>query len=95
MSGLMYVLDEPTAGLHEKDKKRIVEALKLLTQKGNTVLVVEHDKAVISNADFIIDMGPKAGAQGGEIVYSGNYRNLFNEKGEGVICWKLTQESVT
>lgn len=77
LSGLMYVLDEPTAGLHEKDKKRIVEALKLLTQKGNTVLVVEHDKAVISNADFIIDMGPKAGAQGGEIVYSGNYRNLL------------------
>lgn len=73
LSGLMYVLDEPTAGLHEKDKQQIIEALKLLTQKGNTVLVVEHDKSVIANADFIIDIGPKAGSQGGEIVYSGNY----------------------
>lgn len=77
LSGLLYVLDEPTAGLHEKDKKQIIEALKMLTKKGNTVLVVEHDKAVISNADYIIDVGPKAGFQGGEIVYSGNYSNLL------------------
>lgn len=77
LSGLVYVLDEPTAGLHERDKKQIIKALKMLVQKGNTVLVVEHDKSVISNSDYIIDVGPKAGFQGGEIVYCGDYANLL------------------
>ncbi|WOO36832.1 excinuclease ABC subunit UvrA [Anaerocolumna sp. AGMB13020] len=77
LTDLIYILDEPTAGLHAKDKEHISKALKELAKKPNSVLVVEHDKSVISCADHIIDIGPKAGVQGGSIVFEGSYEELL------------------
>ncbi|GAF71867.1 unnamed protein product, partial [marine sediment metagenome] len=71
--GVCYVLDEPTIGLHKRDNGRLLGILKRLTKLGNTVLVVEHDEDVIKSADHIIDIGPAAGAQGGEVVVQGSY----------------------
>jgi len=69
--GVLYVLDEPTIGLHPRDNARLVGALKKLRNLGNTLLLVEHDKEVIENADMLLDFGPKAGYLGGEIVAKG------------------------
>ena len=69
--GVLYVLDEPTIGLHCRDNKRLIAAMKKLRDLGNTLLIVEHDKDVIESADNIIDFGPRAGAQGGLVVASG------------------------
>ncbi|QOR35765.1 excinuclease ABC subunit UvrA [Clostridium sp. 'deep sea'] len=77
MESLIYVLDEPTAGLHESEKIHILESLKRLKDLGNTVIIVEHDKNTIEIADYIIDIGPKAGVEGGFIVYEGNYQGLL------------------
>lgn len=77
LTDLIYILDEPTAGLHAKDKEHIVHALKKLAQKPNTVLVVEHDNNVIKNADYVIDIGPGAGMQGGKVVFEGTYQDLI------------------
>lgn len=74
--GSLYVLDEPTIGLHPRDTDRLVKVLKNLQNLGNTVMVVEHEKKVIEQADWIIDLGPLAGAKGGEVVYEGNFKNL-------------------
>jgi excinuclease ABC subunit A len=71
--GVCYVLDEPTIGLHKRDNGRLLGILKRLTKLGNTVLVVEHDEDIIKSADHIIDIGPAAGAQGGEVVVQGSY----------------------
>jgi excinuclease ABC subunit A len=71
--GVCYVLDEPTIGLHKRDNERLLGILKRLTKLGNTVLVVEHDEDIIKSADHIIDIGPAAGAQGGEVVVQGSY----------------------
>ena len=68
LTGVTYVLDEPTIGLHPRDNSRLVGALKSLRDKGNTVLVVEHDEDTIMNADNIVDIGPKAGINGGKTV---------------------------
>ncbi|NDV57975.1 excinuclease ABC subunit UvrA [Bacteroides sp. 519] len=76
---LIYVLDEPTAGLHEKDVEKINEILKCLVKKDNTVIVVEHDKSVMLSADYIIDMGPGAGVHGGEIVAQGKLDNFLQQ----------------
>jgi excinuclease UvrABC ATPase subunit len=73
---LMYVFDEPSIGLHPRDVHRLNELLQRLRDKGNTVLVVEHDRDVIEVADYIIDVGPKAGSNGGQIVYEGSYAGL-------------------
>ena len=80
LTGVTYVLDEPTIGLHPSDNARLVESLKSLRDKGNTILVVEHDEDTILNADNIIDIGPKAGLQGGKIVYSGNIKGIKKSK---------------
>lgn len=74
---LMYIFDEPSIGLHPRDVHRLNELLLKLRDKGNTVLVVEHDRDVIQTADYIVDVGPHAGAQGGEIVYEGSVAGLL------------------
>ncbi len=74
--GSLYVLDEPTIGLHPRDTQRLVKILKDLQALGNTVLVVEHDEQVIEQADYIIDLGPLAGAKGGEVVFTGSFDEL-------------------
>ena len=80
LSGVMYVLDEPSIGLHEKDTMRLIKTLRSLQEKGNSVLVVEHDKKTMESADFIIDIGPKAGVMGGEVVFAGTYKELLKSK---------------
>jgi excinuclease ABC subunit A len=72
--GVCYILDEPSIGLHPRDNRRLIDALRTLQKRGNTVLVVEHDEAIINEADQIIEFGPGAGAAGGEIVASGEWR---------------------
>ena len=74
---VMYIFDEPSVGLHPRDVHRLNEMLQKLRDKGNTVLVVEHDPDVIKMADHIVDIGPRAGSQGGEIVYEGSYAGLL------------------
>ncbi|UYP00330.1 excinuclease ABC subunit UvrA [Oceanotoga sp. DSM 15011] len=76
LTDLTYIFDEPSIGLHPHDIKKINEIMKLLRDKGNTVLIVEHDPDMIKIADYIIDMGPKSGIDGGEIVYQGNFEGL-------------------
>ena len=71
LTGVMYVLDEPSIGLHERDTFKLINTLKNLKNKGNSVLIVEHDKETILQADWIVDIGPGAGANGGEIVFNG------------------------
>ncbi len=71
LSGVIYVLDEPSIGLHPRDNDKLIDALKALRDQGNTVIVVEHDDATMEAADWVIDMGPKAGAYGGEIISEG------------------------
>ncbi len=77
LSGVLYVLDEPSIGLHQKDNDRLLETLKRLRGLGNTVLVVEHDEDAIRTADHIIDMGPGAGVHGGEVVCSGSLDDIL------------------
>ena len=77
LSGVMYVLDEPSIGLHERDTIKLIKTLKSLQKKGNSVIVVEHDKETIKAADFIVDIGPGAGLNGGKIVFSGTYKELL------------------
>jgi len=76
LTSTLYVLDEPTVGLHPRDTDRIVKVLKELTDYGNTVIVVEHDKDVISHADWIVELGPEGGRQGGKVIYSGEINNF-------------------
>ena len=78
--GVLYVLDEPSIGLHQRDNKRLIETLTHLRDLGNTLIVVEHDEETIRTADWIVDIGPGAGEHGGEIVVSGDYDALVNSK---------------
>ena len=82
LSGVMYVLDEPSIGLHERDTQKLIKTLRNLQAKGNTLIVVEHDKKTIEEADFIVDIGPKAGKFGGEVVFAGSFENLLKSKSE-------------
>lgn len=75
--GVTYVLDEPSIGLHPRDNERLIQTLRSLQKRGNTVLVVEHDEATIRDADSIIELGPGSGSQGGDIVFAGNVDQLF------------------
>ena len=77
--GAMYILDEPSIGLHPRDTARLVSVLKRLRDAGNTVIVVEHDDYMMKEADYIIDMGPGAGRYGGEVVFAGSYNKLVKE----------------
>ena len=78
--GAMYILDEPSIGLHSKDTERLIKILKELRDIGNTVIVVEHDEEIMQEADQIIDIGPEAGIHGGEIIYQGKLKDIFNEE---------------
>ncbi|MGB6083541.1 excinuclease ABC subunit UvrA [Moheibacter sp.] len=78
--GSLYILDEPSIGLHSKDTERLIGVLKKLRDLGNTVIVVEHDEDIMKAADHIIDIGPEAGTNGGEIVFEGTYKELLKAK---------------
>ena len=80
LTGVMYVLDEPSIGLHERDTAKLIKTLKALQEKGNTVIVVEHDKETIEAADYIVDIGPNAGKFGGEVVFEGDLKKLRKAK---------------
>ena len=73
----MYILDEPSIGLHPRDTHRLIKVLKSLRDLGNTVIVVEHDADIMKAADYIIDIGPEAGTHGGEVVAAGTYEQLL------------------
>jgi len=77
LTGVLYVLDEPSIGLHQKDNIKLINALKRLRDLGNTVIVVEHDTETIESADHIIDLGPEAGNEGGQIVAQGSYSDIL------------------
>lgn len=77
LTGVLYVLDEPTIGLHPRDNERLIATLKDLRDRGNTVVVVEHDEEMMRTADWIIDLGPGAGREGGEVVYQGDFAGLI------------------
>jgi excinuclease ABC subunit A len=74
---VLYILDEPSIGLHHRDNNRLIDSLKQLRDTGNSVIVVEHDKEMMLNADYIVDMGPRAGRKGGEIVFTGSPEELL------------------
>jgi len=81
LSGVLYVLDEPSIGLHQRDNDRLLETLKRLRDLGNTVIVVEHDEDAIRAADHIVDLGPGAGVHGGEVVAQGDLKQILKAKG--------------
>ncbi len=80
LMGSIYILDEPSIGLHNRDTQRLIKVLKNLQDLGNTVIVVEHDEEIIAAADEIIDIGPLAGAQGGELIFQGNYNEILKHE---------------
>lgn len=78
--GVLYILDEPSIGLHQRDNRRLLDTLKGLRNLGNTVIVVEHDEDMIREADFVVDIGPGAGVHGGEVVAAGDLQTIINTK---------------
>ena len=80
LTGVLYVLDEPTIGLHPRDNERLIATLKGLRDRGNTVVIVEHDAEMMCAADYIIDLGPGAGREGGEVMYQGDFKGLLKAK---------------
>ncbi len=80
LTGVLYVLDEPSIGLHQRDNLRLIETLVKLKNLGNTLIVVEHDEDTIRTADWLVDIGPGAGLNGGEVVHSGSYKALLENK---------------
>ncbi len=78
--GSSYILDEPSIGLHSKDTERLISVLQDLKERGNTVVVVEHDEDIMNASDYLIDMGPEAGHLGGEVVYAGEYENIVSQE---------------
>ncbi|MGV0994070.1 MAG: excinuclease ABC subunit UvrA [Mycobacterium sp.] len=77
LAGVLYVLDEPSIGLHQRDNRRLIETLTRLRDLGNTLIVVEHDEDTIAHADWVVDIGPAAGEHGGQVVHSGSYKELL------------------
>lgn len=84
LTASMYILDEPSIGLHPRDTGQLVQVLKNLRDLGNTVVVVEHEEDVIKNADYLIDIGPAAGIHGGEVVFAGPYEDIYEEATESL-----------
>jgi excinuclease ABC subunit A len=80
LTGVLYVLDEPSIGLHQRDNMRLIETLLKLRDLGNTLIVVEHDEDTIKAADWLVDIGPGAGVNGGEVVHSGSYKAILTNK---------------
>jgi excinuclease UvrABC ATPase subunit len=89
---MMYILDEPSIGLHPKDNFKLIEMLKKLKDKGNSVLVVEHDPDIIKSTDWIVDIGPKAGKEGGNILFSGEYADLLKTDTPTAVYMKSNQK---
>tara|TARA_B110000238_G_scaffold107825_1_gene117413 strand:+ start:11 stop:2839 length:2829 start_codon:yes stop_codon:yes gene_type:complete len=77
--GVLYILDEPSIGLHQRDNSKLIDSLKRLRDIGNSIIVVEHDKEIMEKADYIIDIGPKAGKNGGEIIFQGTYPEMIKK----------------
>ncbi len=92
--GSLYILDEPSIGLHSRDTDRLVKVLRQLQQLGNTVVVVEHDEEIIRAADYIIDIGPDAGRLGGEIVYQGDMKDLQKSSRSHTVRYLLGEETI-
>ena len=92
--GSLYILDEPSIGLHSRDTDRLIKVLRQLQQLGNTVVVVEHDEEIIRAADYIIDIGPKAGRLGGEIVYEGDMKDLKKGTNSHTVKYLLGEELI-
>ncbi|MEL6356088.1 MAG: excinuclease ABC subunit UvrA, partial [Bacteroidota bacterium] len=84
LTASMYILDEPSVGLHPRDTERLVSVLKRLRNLGNTVVVVEHEEGIIAAADYLIDIGPRAGVHGGEIIFAGPYEDIHTEATESL-----------
>ncbi len=84
LTGVLYILDEPSIGLHQRDNQRLIESLKELRDIGNSVIVVEHDKETMLNADYLVDIGPGAGRHGGEVVFAGTPAEIKN--GHSITC---------
>ena len=80
LTGVLYVLDEPTIGLHPRDNERLIGTLKGLRDRGNTVVVVEHDEEMMRSADWVVDLGPGAGREGGKVMYQGPFAGLLESK---------------
>lgn len=92
--GSLYILDEPSIGLHSRDTDKLIKVLRQLQQLGNTVAVVEHDEEIIRAADYIIDIGPKAGRLGGEIVYQGDMKDLKPGSNSYTVKYLLGEETI-
>ncbi len=92
--GSLYILDEPSIGLHSRDTDRLIHVLRELQALGNTVVVVEHDEEIIRAADHLIDVGPDAGRLGGEIVYKGDLKNLTDSPRSYTVKYLLHQEEI-
>ena len=92
--GSLYILDEPSIGLHSRDTDRLVKVLRQLQQLGNTVVVVEHDEEIIRAADYIIDIGPDAGRLGGEIIYQGDMKDLQKDSRSHTVRYLLGEETI-
>ena len=89
---VLYILDEPSIGLHQRDNKRLIGTLKELRDAGNSVIVVEHDEDMMRAADFVVDVGPKAGRRGGHIVAAGSYNDILNS--DGITAQYLTGKRI-
>lgn len=92
--GSLYILDEPSIGLHSRDTDKLIHVLRQLQQLGNTVVVVEHDEEIIRAADYIIDIGPKAGRLGGEVVYQGDMKDLQKHSNSYTVRYLLGEETI-
>lgn len=92
--GSLYILDEPSIGLHSRDTDRLINVLRQLQQLGNTVVVVEHDEEIIRAADYIIDIGPNAGRLGGEVVYQGDMKDLKKGSNSYTVRYLLGEEEI-
>ena len=92
--GSLYILDEPSIGLHSRDTDKLIRVLRQLQQLGNTVVVVEHDEEIIRAADYIIDIGPKAGRLGGEVVYQGDMKDLQKHSNSYTVRYLLGEETI-
>ena len=92
LSDLVYVLDEPSVGLHPHDIKLITQSLKKLKEHGNTIILVDHNPAIISTADYVVEMGPQAGKNGGQVTFTGTYDELLRSD---TITGKMLREKIT
>jgi excinuclease ABC subunit A len=92
--GVLYILDEPSIGLHQRDNRRLIDTLLRLRDLGNTLIVVEHDETTIRTADWIVDIGPGAGDQGGEIVYAGSVEGILREEASVTGMYLAGQRSI-